>query len=662
MGAIASNVGSFDWSAAAAWVGGVPPTEGDTCTIVNGSTITIDDAAPATITVGADSGTAAIRILSGGKLQYLSTATVDHTIVCKGDYYVDIGGTEEFGTVANPIPAARKLTIKLNYSASLSTEEYNYWGNGASTLQGAPKTVSTLLTANAAAAQAVLTVASTTGWAADDVLGIAPTSRTYTQYEEKIILTVDSPTQVTLTTNLSYAHAGVAPTQGHVVNLTRNILITSYNASYKARITPGTTGTLNWDYVEGKDLTTLQILTTSGSCNLAYCSMHNMTYNGFNPYGAAVNNFTLSNCVIYNGGLNGVLFSAVSSGTNWTIDSCVSIYSSQIGFSINDVGGTFTNNVASGAGAVGILLYEQYAVLGNFTGLIAYTNSTKGIQTQLIHGGTIGCVCWRNNDAGLHLYRSDSITVNGITAFGNNGYAIFLESCGETTLKTPVVNSDASYAQNYGLYYNNYGGHVNISDGSFGTTLVHANADFYIAAGQAVQIDMQRTTLATGVEIAKTNAMPCTRIYSEDHDGTTKYLYWWTQYGDIYTSTTYKYGASIRGYVFKPSSATYYEWLKFTIPVLSGQTPSITFYASSTTAVEGEGDFNGNATIEIDSNFGYGLTLAPTAINFGDWPNYTLNTLNPAGTANRNADVVVIVKVRGTAGRLLLGTKPKGTW
>ena len=101
---------------------------------------------------------------------------------------------------------------------------------------------------------------------------------------------------------------------------------------------------------------------------------------------------------------------------------------------------------------------------------------------------------------------------------------------------------------------------------------------------------------------------------------------------------------------------------RYNVPIVSGKTPSIYLYCSSTTGGEPEGDFNGNATIEIDSNFGYGLTLGATALTLGDWNSYTLNTLNPTGTTNRNAEIVVIVKVRGTTGRMLLGVKPYARW
>src|SRR3990172_476583 len=89
------------WSNTATWTGGVVPVEGDTVTIQNTHTVTIDQ----DITVGADTSTAAIAIASGGKLEYLSTAVADYTLTCKGD--LTVSGTLEIGTVANPIPSTR---------------------------------------------------------------------------------------------------------------------------------------------------------------------------------------------------------------------------------------------------------------------------------------------------------------------------------------------------------------------------------------------------------------------------------------------------------------------------------------------------------------------------------------------------------------------------
>ncbi len=119
MAAINSNgTGGGNWSSGSSWAGGVAPGEGDTCTILSGDTIVIDG----NITVGADTSTPAIKVNSGGTLSWPHTVAGDYTLTAKGD--INISGTFSIGSVANPIPANRTVTIRLNYSASPSDGKY----------------------------------------------------------------------------------------------------------------------------------------------------------------------------------------------------------------------------------------------------------------------------------------------------------------------------------------------------------------------------------------------------------------------------------------------------------------------------------------------------------------------------------------------------------
>ncbi len=225
-----TSAATGNWSATGTWTGGVVPGEGDTVTIQNGHTVTINQ----NITVGADSATPAIQMSGTGKLVLPSSPAADYTLICKGDLNTG-GGGFEIASVGTPLDSARKFTIKLNYSATPSANEFRMNSNLTKFYGRAYATsYRTTLTAQAASAQNVLNVADATGWAVGDELVIGTTTTTKTQTEAKVIQAI-AGNQVTLTTNLSSTHDAGGP----VVHLTRNILITNNNDTYGTNVSVG---------------------------------------------------------------------------------------------------------------------------------------------------------------------------------------------------------------------------------------------------------------------------------------------------------------------------------------------------------------------------------------------------------------------------------------
>lgn len=228
-----TSAASGNWSATGTWTGGVVPGEGDTVTIQNGHTVTINQ----NITVGADTSTPAIQMSGTGKLVLPSSPAADYTLTCKGDLNCN-GGGFEIASSGSPLDSARKFTIKLNYSATLSANEYRMNGSLLK-FYGRPYAVSyrTTLTAQAASGQAVINVGDATGWAVGDEIIVATSNTTKSQTEAHTIQSI-AGNQVTLTANLAYTHESGAP----VVHLTRNILITNYNDSYGTNVNTGGSG------------------------------------------------------------------------------------------------------------------------------------------------------------------------------------------------------------------------------------------------------------------------------------------------------------------------------------------------------------------------------------------------------------------------------------
>lgn len=260
--AVFTSANTGNWNNNATWTGGTDvPDEGDTVTVQNTHTVTMNDskAADGLIVVGNDTTTAAIQVASGGKLEFLSGNAKDIILQLKGD--LKVAGTLEIGSVATPITSTRFFTAKLNYSASLADGKYGLiiQAGGTCTMQGASKTYDrTLLNANnggtcstsgttvtrlegtgftgktgtitingtdytissvtndntlvlsstAGTQSAVsyvfqsdnltLTTADSTGWADNDVIAIASTDRTYSHCEKAVLNGAASGTTLTI--------------------------------------------------------------------------------------------------------------------------------------------------------------------------------------------------------------------------------------------------------------------------------------------------------------------------------------------------------------------------------------------------------------------------------------------------------------------------------
>ncbi|MHA1305441.1 MAG: G8 domain-containing protein, partial [Candidatus Heimdallarchaeaceae archaeon] len=199
-----------------------------------GDTVTIDDRAASTIVVGDDTGDA---LTVNGTLQYLSTATVDHTLRLKGNLKINDGGEFHIGTSTNPIPSTRSFTIELNYSASLSSEKYNLYVYDGATFKMygyRPTLWHTTLSSDASATDTTIYTSDSTGWGSNDeiVLIYRSGSQSSTSMSELKTISSVSGTTINLSSGLSYAQdSGTS-----VVNISRNLKITSYDSSYEAKV------------------------------------------------------------------------------------------------------------------------------------------------------------------------------------------------------------------------------------------------------------------------------------------------------------------------------------------------------------------------------------------------------------------------------------------
>ena len=577
MTAITSNgTGGGNWSATASWTGATVPIEGDTVIIQNGDTITIDQ----DITVGADTTTAAIDVASGGKLEVLSTVAASYTLTCKGDLKTSIGGTIEFGTVANPIPSTRTFTVKLNYSAVLAEGKYGFINNGDMVLQGASKTPHTLLTSDLSATGTVWTVGDTTNWAAGDKVAIASTTRTYSQHEQEVIQTVDSGTQITCVAGVTYAHSGTSPTQAEVINLTRNIVITSYNTSYRSYVYCVLGSTSNVDYVEfymiGYNATYkhgIEIRTTvADATNFAYCSMWGHATSNYSFYLYIAENVTVDNCVVYNTDEEFYMYNSVDNIiTNNIIIGIADGYGLYSNRTTNIfTGNTFTSNQQSG------IYINSSLPISTFSNNTAHSNRVYGIYFTSIKGGTISNITsWRNYNYGMYLSYG-GFAVNNITAFGNRNANILVSSFSIPSASNWAINGDTSFSTTYGLQVSGVCPCKGVSDAIFGEAsgilTTHSSGDIYFPTGTYLEIVFINSKLESSNKVYNIeNALIGSYVQCEDFGQVTYADKAWYKNGIVVRdSSTKKYASYATRFDYQANNAAWFEYETY-IPVKDGE-------------------------------------------------------------------------------------------
>jgi len=528
MALISSNgTGGGIWSAVGTWAGGVVPAEGDCATIVAGDTVTIDDAAPGVTIIGDDHVGAAYAITIHGTLRYLSTAAVDHVFRCKGHLIINGGGELQIGTVANPIPAARTFTIELNYSGALVAGKYGLRqeDNGIVIIQGAALAHwNTDLTAGVAALAINITTTDITGWAIGDVITIASSTITTGETEERVIVNIVGA--VITVAALAHAHSAGA----EVLNITRNIGITSFNAAFNGYIYLQNVGTIaecDFDWVEFSEMgisaaEKYGLCCTSGTAvDVAYngCSIHD-----FGPYTFIYGTSTFTNTIIYKNARG-------FGGTPNTI-------------------GTFTDcrilsNTTFGMGTG----------VATLTNTDLYSNKDNAVETKATF---TGCNCYATR-----------FNLNDIKSLVVDNCEIYKSEYG-------FVSGFAAKITNTKVYSNTHGFYEIIDyileDFEIGTAGINTSDDFYVSADKYMSVIARNTKFDSPTLINALNAAASgSRLESEDHGQ--------VQYDD---RGFYKYGRVVRDST-TVKTGTYSmrfdrywaadDWLEYelTIPVKDGE-------------------------------------------------------------------------------------------
>ena len=596
-------------------------------TVTMNETATTDYGAASTSLV-----TPALAICSLGTLTVGTTASTAYNLKLSGNAIVYSGGTLNTGTTGTPMPSTSSFEWLFDCGANvdfgLTVRTGGTWVG-----QGATKTVWTYLNTDEAAAATVIGVVDTTGWAANNVLCFASTTRTSTQCEFKTIQTVDSSTQVTLTAGLTNAHSGTSPTQAEVGNLHRNVKIHGASGTLQSYIDIKAGATVDLDYVEmywmGSATTNkrgIDIATTSaGSCNIQYCSIYTFSVSGSMGIiytGAATTGTVVSNNVFFNIA-NNMLNVATTSGTH-TFDGnlfMLNVTASLEPVLLSDAGCTFTNNHIAGGTRSGFLMNESLAALGTYSGNVSHSNATFGMNfsAPCLAGGVVSdSTLWRNNGGALNLGNGfNNCMFDGLTMFGNTTANINLNSNYNITFNDVTSNGDSTFSTTSGILtaQSTIFSGIKITNSNFSTAsgilTAHTQDILFVSTWSGGDFHLENTIFASTLEVAGINnaSYDGSSVTSMKHDQTTglhKALY---KYGIVTIDTTsglYDVTPSVR--ITPNNASNKVEAILFRAAVASGQTATVSVKVRESVVGDGT-DYNGNRIrLIVKKNVAAGIT------------------------------------------------------
>jgi hypothetical protein len=605
-------------------------------------TVTFDETSGTPTDYGSASTTvASMNVGSKGTFASGNTASTNYWMKFSGLWHTTGDGTTQFNTGNGSTRSSTSPTFKLQFD-NAAPSDFGFSVKGATNAvwnaQGATMTPYTTLEANIVATNTVITVASTTGWLANDRVVIAPGRRTITEYEDRVIASVDSATQITLTAGVTYPHYGTAPYKCHIMNITRNVQVYGASKTNATWVDMQNISTVDVDYAEFYNMGLaanrgFQMQTTTGSSNAQYSSFHesNEIMVITNSSASTNNNVTFSNNVLFDCATNGINMAVVPTNNNFTYDNNFGIKAL---FSFSATRGSVSGNISTG-NSTGIVFGDTDVTAANFgtcNGNVAYGNTT-GISLSAQGFGTFGSIdAHFNASIGLVVNGTKEITIDTPVIYGNGTVNIDVGNQNNAIFLSPTVSGFNDGTNNFsvatGLRYGatTHLSQIVIKNGVFsnvtGVYTAHTSQDINaITRPYMMQLVLENTYLGAVNEFVASAAMSQNSfISSSRHDQTAGSHKAWVREGILSIDTTanmYDVTPSLR---MTPSIATYrmksyvggseglYSIGKWKVAVASGQTATVTVKVRESVAGDGT-DYNGQrARLMVEANTIAGIT------------------------------------------------------
>lgn len=527
------------------------------------------------------------------------------------------------------------------------------------TLTGTAGVQATAVVYTHAATANILNVTSTSGWKTGDVIAIASTSNVIGDRESATILTVDSATQVTLTTGLTNQHSGSTTTPAEIIHLTRNVIVAGTSTSLQGYTSFSSASIVNQSYVEFYYLGSvvggkrgIDVFTITGSYTAIGCTIHDGLVTsslGWSITGSTAANISITYCHAFNIATFAYNIPATSS-SSITLDHCVGIAA---GFVSLDVGCTITNISINSYNGLAISINEAAVQTGTINNLITHS-SVGGISLLNMMNGTLtNLTTWRTNSgSGLVMSSVLNTTVTTASFFGNtaNGAAnISLISCDGCTFIDVATSGDSVFGTRYGLTGTGTNGFIYFHNSTFGFAsgikTAHSFSSFRLTT--PMRLILRNCLLSDATELLSNTEMPPTnQILSSRHDQTAGLHKRWERTGNAAIDTvTYRTAAPSETLTPLSASSKFTSTPTQPVAVDNGQTITVLVYVNKSASYNGS-----QPRLIVKANPAVGIltdtVLATASGGTGTWILLTGTT----AAATDNGAMVFYVDCDGTAG------------
>jgi hypothetical protein len=316
----------------------------------------------------------AIAIYNSGLLVWDTASSA--TLTCLGNIISGSGGELRIGTVAVPYPSANVATLNFNENGTSVRYGLEAYLNGKLTLQGTPKTSTTLwkttYASGAGTAASPMLVDTSVDWAVGDEIIVCAYSANATNYNEsenKFIKTKNSATSYVISDTSGGAEAALAFTHtagAYILNVQRNVIIksTTTTESFYLFNDNTTAGDVDIDWVRfetmGANTTSKNgiSLTSSNSSRSScdYSVAYRALFRGFVFLLDGYSTDTYTGLIACNQNTASTVGAFDHAGRGKALVDCFAVKNNRTGFNLNCSGATLTRCVAisnntAGAGA-----------------------------------------------------------------------------------------------------------------------------------------------------------------------------------------------------------------------------------------------------------------------------------------------------------------------
>src|SRR5579859_297069 len=439
-------------------------------------TVTMDNTATTIFGTTVSGGPPEGMVVSGGGTLTLGTAaSTAYNLNYRGIFQITGNGVVNIATQATPLPASSSFLWQANPVVA-GDSGIQVQNGGTLNMYGASKTAWTNLSHDVALGTATFTTSNNTGWGVNDTIVFAATDQTNGHFDALVILATGAAGTSTTSTTCTAAHSGTTPTQAEVINVTRNVKVTS--TATATTITSymffDTTSLSTMSNVEFSNLGTnnstkagLECAVTSGTLVVQGCGFHDCTGNSQSAFridNSNDNNFVLNSNGMYNidaGAAASVYINATLTNTNWSVTNNVVMRANNgRAFQFGSLLGTITGNVATSGNGDGFFWNSSATntavttgnLVLNVTSNTSHSNASTGFNDNGSNyfGITFGqMVAYRNSQAGIKFTGvNEDLILMSATTFGNNTQNLTFQG-GNTrglTFNNLTAGGDTSFA------------------------------------------------------------------------------------------------------------------------------------------------------------------------------------------------------------------------